>query len=130
MTQKMWTDSTAWRFLSAVLQVLFVLYVFSRLDVRFEIIVVAILGLIYASIRGLDAALAPVLANIIVRWEKDFIAIRKHIGDDDGGERETEVPVPAAERALRRVTFTSTAIELITLWLITLICLYELFTAL
>jgi hypothetical protein len=84
------------------------------------------LGLIYVAVRALGAGLASGIIRIMVVWEKDFIAIRKHVGHDVG-ERETEVPM--LEKMLSRVTVTY-VFEGITLWLITFICLYELYTAL
>jgi hypothetical protein len=44
----------AWRIAASLLQILFVLYIFSRLEDRFDTIVVAISGLIYVSILSID----------------------------------------------------------------------------
>ena len=44
----------AWRIAVSLLQIIFVLYIFSRLEDRFDTIVVAISGLSYASILSLD----------------------------------------------------------------------------
>ena len=44
----------AWRTAGSLLQIIFVLYIFSRLEDRFDTIVVAISGLIYVSILSID----------------------------------------------------------------------------
>ena len=44
----------AWRIAGSLLQIVFVLYIFSRLEDRFDTIVVAISGLIYVSILSID----------------------------------------------------------------------------
>ena len=55
----------AWRIAGSLLQIIFVLYIFSRLEDRFDTIVVAISGLIYVSILSID-----------------LYFIQKRIGDD------------------------------------------------
>ena len=44
----------AWRIAGSLLQIIFALYIFSRLEDRFDTIVVAISGLIYVSILSID----------------------------------------------------------------------------
>jgi hypothetical protein len=44
----------AWRIAGSLLQIIFVLYVFSRIEDRFDTIVLAISGLIYAFILSVD----------------------------------------------------------------------------
>jgi hypothetical protein len=110
----------------ALLKVLIVLYVFSRLNVRFEIIVVAILGLIYVAVLHVGAGLELILAKFLVGWEKDFIFIRKHIGDDI---REREMEFRGIEKKLKG-WFAPWMIEGVTNLAITGICLFELFTTL
>jgi high-affinity Fe2+/Pb2+ permease len=44
----------AWRIAGSLLQIIFVLYVFSRIENRFDTIVIAISGLIYVSILSID----------------------------------------------------------------------------
>ena len=53
----------AWRIAGSLLQIIFVLYIFSRLEDRFDTIVVAISGLIYASILSIDLYFIPVLSG-------------------------------------------------------------------
>ena len=123
----MWTGlGYAWRVVSNLLQVLIVLYIFSRLDVRFEIIVVAILGLIYVTIRTISLNTAYLLTNIVVFAEKDFVFIRKNLGDDVSA-REKEDSV--AENKLPQMMFR-VAIDGVGLSLIGIVCLYQLFNAL
>jgi|SRR6516225_215770 len=110
----------AWRVISNLLQILIVLYVFSRLSVRFEIIVVAILGLIYATIRSIAFGIWYMLINIVVGANNDFIFIRKHIGDDVT-EREEEARIGHSKATQ---TFYKNAIDGVTLSIISLICLY------
>ena len=44
----------AWRIAGSLLQIIFVLYIFSRIEDRFDTIVVAISGLIYVFILSID----------------------------------------------------------------------------
>jgi uncharacterized membrane protein len=54
---------TIWIVVLMLLQVLIVLYIFSRLNVRFEIIVVAILGLIYVAVGSVGSVIAVMIAT-------------------------------------------------------------------
>lgn len=116
----------AWRVILSVLQILIVLYVFSRLSVRFEIIVVAILGLIYVTVRSVAFGMWYMLVNIAVGANNDFIFIRKHIGDDVTA-REEEA---AMGHGKATQNFYKFVIDGIALSLISFICLYHLFVAL
>jgi hypothetical protein len=116
----------AWRVISNLLQILIVLYVFSRLSARFEIIIVAILGLIYVTIRGVAFGIWYMLVNIAYGANNDFIFIRKHIGDDVT-EREEEAKTAHGQATQ---TFYKNAIDGVALSIISLICLYQLFVVL
>jgi hypothetical protein len=76
------TLSFAWHVISNVLQILIVLYVFSRLQVRFEVIVVAILGLIYVTIQGIGFGIRLMMGMLTINVQKDLIFIRKKMGDN------------------------------------------------
>jgi hypothetical protein len=44
----------AWRIMASLLQIIFVLYIFSRIEDRFDTIILAVSGLIYAFILSID----------------------------------------------------------------------------
>jgi hypothetical protein len=98
----------AWRIAGSLLQILFVLYIFSRLEDRFDTIVVAISGLIYASILSID-----------------LYFIHNRIGDDVSGEQEDR----AVESKKPHAMFLA-AIPGFGFFVIGLVCLYHLLNAL
>jgi hypothetical protein len=120
------TLSFAWHVISNVLQILIVLYVFSRLQVRFEVIVVAILGLIYVTIQGIGFGIRLMMGMLTINVQKDLIFIRKKMGDNVSA-REKEAS--ATESKMTSMPFTL-LIDGVGFSLIFLICLYQLFNAL
>jgi hypothetical protein len=98
----------AWRIAGSLLQILFVLYIFSRLEDRFDTIVVAISGLIYASILSID-----------------LYFIHNRIGDDVSDEQEDR----AVESKKPHAMFLA-AIPGFGFFVIGLVCLYHLLNAL
>ena len=99
----------AWRIAGSLLQIIFVLYIFSRLEDRFDTIVVAISGLIYASILSID-----------------LYFIHNRIGDDVS-EREQEDRVVESKRPH---AMSLAAIPGFGFFVIGLVCLYHLLNAL
>jgi len=118
--------SYAWRVVSNALQLLVVLYVFSRLNVRFEIIVISVLGLIYVSIRSIGYLLLRVLRNIALASAKEFAFLHKWAGEDVSWR---ELEVAESEAGLTHIT-TKEGIDGVTLFCISLVCLYNLFVVL
>jgi hypothetical protein len=108
------------------LQIVFVLYIFSRLNDRFEIIVVAILGMIYVTIVSINLNAASMMASLVIIFEKDIIFIRKKLGDDVS-ERLKETR-EAESKMLH--AWLKVAISGFSYFLIGLICLYQLFSVL
>jgi len=98
----------AWRIAASLLQILFVLYIFSRLEDRFDTIVVAISGLIYVSILSID-----------------LYFIHNRIGDDVSDEQEDR----AVESKKPHAMFLA-AIPGFGFFVIGLVCLYHLLNAL
>jgi hypothetical protein len=99
----------AWRIIGSLLQIIFVLYIFSRLEDRFDTIVVAISGLIYVSILSID-----------------LYFIHKRIGGDVS-EREQE---DRAVESKKPHSMFLAAIPGFGFFVIGLVCLYHLLNAL
>ena len=98
----------AWRIAGSLLQIIFVLYVFSHITDRFDTIVIAISGLIYVSILSID-----------------LYFIHNLIGDDVSGEQEDR----AVESKKPHAMFLA-AIPGFGFFVIGLVCLYHLLNAL
>lgn len=99
----------AWRIAGSLLQIIFALYIFSRLEDRFDTIVVAISGLIYVSILSID-----------------LYFIHKRI-NDDVSEREQE---DRAVESKKPYAMFLAAIPGFSFFVIGLVCLYHLLNAL
>jgi|RhiMethySRZTD1v2_1073278.scaffolds.fasta_scaffold1083907_1 hypothetical protein len=125
--EKLWAGlAYTWRVFWNAIQFLIVLYVFSRLHARFEIVVVSILGLIYVTIRTIAFGTRSALANIAMGVDNEFAYIRRLTGAD---MTEREEAVRISQKAIQRTT-NKFYIDLVLLSLISLTCLYQLFTAL
>ena len=71
-----------WRVLTNVFYVAVVLYVFSALHGRSEAITVAVLGLVYVTIRTIAIGQASGLADALKVIEADVIRIRELLHDE------------------------------------------------
>jgi len=99
----------AWRIAGSLLQIIFVLYIFSRIEDRFDTIVVAISGLIYVFILSTD-----------------LYFVRKRLGDDVSEHKQGD---RAVESKKPQAMFLA-AIPGFGFFVISLVCLYQLFNAL
>jgi hypothetical protein len=116
----------AWRVVSNVIQVIVVFYVFAHLNDRLETIVVSILGLIYVTIRSIAFGQWYVLANFGIGMERDFVFIRKLVGDDVAAREEL---LADAQKGFERL-YLKFAIDGVALAIISLTCLIQLFSIL
>jgi hypothetical protein len=115
---------TAWAIAAGLLPLVIVLYVFSHLEHRFEIIVVAILGASYATIGINNAINGYAMVVLGALAEREFTLIRKRLGDDEvsGRKKEFFSNMEGNEYAVGWLLTSS--------FLILLVCLYHLFHAL
>jgi hypothetical protein len=117
--------SYAWRVIVSALQIVAALYIFSHLEGQFEIVVVALLGVIYVSVLYVFLMSAGWRA-VILDLEKDIIRIRERLGDDVTECRK----MLDVEQSQLGHTMNRNFIGLSCLFLILAICLYNLFSVL
>lgn|SRR5262245_13802989 len=115
-----------WRVLFNVFQVLVVLYVFSRLQGRLEVIVVSVLGLLYLTVRTIAFSQATTLANFGSALQKEINDL-VHLLGHDIKEREANF-VEMRKMVSRNIAMGY--LDEAFLALISLICLFNLFTTL
>lgn len=81
---KFWHFLTyTWRVAINLVEIVIVLYIFSRLHSRFEFIVVSILGLIYCSLRTMGGALGLAIAQMSTSLDRELTRIRMLLGQDE-----------------------------------------------
>jgi hypothetical protein len=80
-----------WRVVSNLIQLLVVLYIFSKLKTPFEVIVVAVLGLIYTTVRTMGFGNFIAFTNLGKGLDQEFIRLRRLLGDQTVQEHEAEV---------------------------------------
>jgi len=102
-----------------------VLYVFSRLNARFENIVVAILGLLYVVIRRAAFDVLDELAKVTVGIKKDLMLLRSR--DEFSWSLKEEAEKAGREKLSNQVIALFDAVALAC---IGLICLYQLYRVL
>lgn len=118
--------SYVWLLLSNTFYLLVVLYVFSRLHDRLETIVVAVLGLIYVTIRSLAIAQWIDLTARSLAFLKQFEDLRLAVIPNYETDRsEWEI----AEKLLTSVHIKMFLVSIF-LMLIALVCLWRLFSVL
>lgn len=117
-----WTGRTLFN----VFQVLVVLYVFSRLQGRLEVIVVSVLGLLYLTVRTIAFSQATTLANFGSALQKEINDL-VHLLGHDIKEREANF-VEMRKMVSRNIAMGY--LDEAFLALISLICLFNLFTTL
>jgi len=115
-----------WRGLVNVFQVLVVLYVFSRLQGRFEVIVISVLGLIYLTVRTIAFSQGMAFAHFGVALQKEFNDLIYLLGHDT---KEREMNFAEMQKIISR-NIAKGYLDEVFLALIFLICLFNLFTTL
>jgi hypothetical protein len=116
-----------WWVLINIFYIAIILYVFDKLHGQTEVITVAVLGLIYVTIRSIAIGQAMGLANALKIIEADLIRVRELLGDEYAGGR-SEAAKEDSE-ALSRVR-NKVYIDGFFLWIVGLICLLVLFSKL
>lgn len=113
-----------WRVVANLISLLIVFYIFSRLQNRFEIVVVSILGFIYLTMRA--TAFRQVLTTIAMgkALNTEFERVRALLGEDLTSHRaDVAEATKASDRLVAKgyldMTFAS---------IISLICLFQFFT--
>ena len=113
-----------WRVFTNLLALLIVLYVFSQLNQRLEFITVSILGLMYGTIRAIAFNQGSAFARVVMAFARDVHSIRGALGIEQNDSDDEE-----AEKQLNR-QIVKGYIDMAFLSLISLACLYHLFSAL
>jgi hypothetical protein len=112
------------------IQILVVLYVFSRLDDRMLIILVAILGLIFVAIAsGLSLTywfLQFRLGHQLLNMENDLLQIRRQLGDDVSKRQADSI----AARDKSEKDMRSALISGLSGMPVSIVCMYQLFSVL
>jgi len=111
-----------WRVIWHVIKLLVVIYVFLRLENRFEIIVVSILGLMYVTINAMSGDLRWRLIRLAIENEKNFSRMRRLLGEDT---KDHEGALRADEKEMLRQS-AKPFIDLVFLFIISLVCLFHL----
>jgi hypothetical protein len=118
-----------WRVLVNVFFVAVVLYVFDKLHGRTENITVAVLGLVYVTIRGIAIWHGIGLSNTIKIMDADFTRIRELLGDEQHA-RDRREAAKTGSKSLERERNKLIFIDGIFLSIISIICLLVLFNEL
>jgi len=100
-----------------------VLYVFGKLGKRPEVVTVAILGLIYITIRSIAIWQALDSIGLFTQVNKQLLYVRKLLNDPTYEENER-----AWNEAENATSYATLYIDGFFLWLISMICLLVLFT--
>jgi hypothetical protein len=118
--------SHAWHVAWGALIVIVVLYVFARLGGRTEIIMVAVLGLVYGTLGAAAIGHGRALVQIALGLEQHLGRVLVLLNDPTIGS--SEVP----DELMRKINQTQTNgyIDLGCLFVVQLICLFHLFRAL
>jgi hypothetical protein len=117
-----------WRVLLNVFYVAVVLFVFDKLQGRSEVIItVAILGLIYVTIRSIAISQGMGLANALKVIESDLIRLRELVRDEHASDRWEASN--ADSKALSRERY-KLFIDGLSLSVVSIICLWVLFVSL
>jgi hypothetical protein len=114
-----------WRTAVNLVTILVFLYVFSRLHVRLEVIVVAVGGMLYVVVRGVWMGLVMAIHASSKATHKQVIDIRSTI---DPGWLSPEEIFEARDQASRAEVhiYVKTAITSLTLTLVGLFCFFQL----
>src|SRR5262249_20357504 len=124
---KVWLGlAFSWKVLFNLVQFLIILYVFSRLHDRFEVIAMSTLGLIYVTIRSIGFGTWAALANIALAIDKEFAYLHHKAGEDVSFRAEG---FGNSQRMMQEATYKG-YIDQLFLSLISLVCLYQLFSSL
>jgi hypothetical protein len=112
-----------WRVAVNVVELFVVLYIFYHLNARFEIIVIAVLGLIYTTIRTVAWALFHGLNNLGRNLGREFLYLQSLLGDQTVEERAREASEQAkrADRVIMKTYIDGFFISAI--WIV---CFYQL----
>ena len=116
-----------WQIGSYILQLAIIGFVFSRLESRTEVIIVSILGLIYATIRSIQLLQGIARGQISTALARELVRIEELLGEEPGIIQQKRNEPSEAENALAggRLIVTS-----IFICLVALLCLYMLFETL
>jgi hypothetical protein len=118
-----------WRVLVNVFFVAVVLYVFDKLHGRTETITVAVLGLVYVTIRSIAIGQGLGLSNTFKIMDADFARIRELLGDEQHAHDRKEA-AKTGSKSLDRERSKLIFIDGIFLSIISIICLLVLFNEL
>jgi hypothetical protein len=102
-----------------------VLFIFSKLHERFEVIVVSILGLIYVTVRAIGFGHFMTYAQLAKAIDHQFLNIRRLLSD--GTVEHDEASMVDATKIVNRQV-AKAYIDAAFLSLVWLFCLYQLFT--
>jgi hypothetical protein len=116
-----------WRVLTNIFYVAVVLYVFDALHGRPEAITVAVLGLVYATIRSVAIGQAIGLSNALKIIEVDLVRIRELLNDEHAQTRWRSAQEDAKTLEQTRIKLY---IDGFFLSIVSLICLFVLYSAL
>jgi hypothetical protein len=113
----------AWRIFVNLIVLAVVLGIFSGLHARFETVVVAILGLLYVSIRSIAFSQTVMLREAIIGIDHHFVRIRDLLGDERILEHQVEMDQlkEAGDRRINRAY-----VDLFFLGIVSLVCIYHL----
>jgi hypothetical protein len=114
----------AWLILVNLFILAIVLYIFSRLDTRSDIIIVSILGQIYTAIRGYAFLQGQAIIRLFLSSEKEFRKIKTLLGDHDEYEEESRAEI---ETMLNKDIAKGWG-NIAFLAIIDIICIFELLT--
>jgi hypothetical protein len=117
----------AWRVLINIFYIAVILYVFDKLQRRPEIVTVAVLGLIYVTIRTIAIGQAIGLFNALKIIEADIVQIRELLKDEHAADRWEAAK--ADSKVLER-TRNKLYIDGFFLSIVSIICLLVLFNEL
>jgi hypothetical protein len=115
-----------WHIAMRSLEIVVVLYVFSHLGARLEFILVALLGLIYVTIRSLAIGQLHIWIEAQTAIEKDLTALLHLTGQDPEVLRERWRNQTETERKKLHV-YGWMAITRVAMAAVSLICLWQLF---
>jgi hypothetical protein len=107
------------------IEVAVVIFVFSRLQGRLEMIIVSILGLIYLTIRTINFANGIAMAKLAVAFKERRLSILSHLGDVEHDKIISKKDEPKLDRIIYR-----SYIRQVFIVIILFIYLYELYTVL
>jgi hypothetical protein len=115
--------SYVWRVFVNIIQLLFVLVVFSKVSQGFEVIVVSTLGLIYLTMMSIAFTSVYIQYDLVKAVDDEFVRLRRLLGDESLKDH-AKVRLAALEKAERSITRIS--IDMTFLGIIGIICLYQL----